>query len=191
MFLEPDAKPEVRWFPPLGRGRYLADPFGIVKGGQVHILCEEFDYRSYKGVITRIRLSEDSRAASRRVAIDMPFHMSYPYLVEWKGDVYCVPEMHEAREIGLFKANEFPDSWSKVGTLASNFAGIDPTIVLFQGRWWMQVVNFLQIATVLSWLYASTTTISSIHLADSRHSSMFLSSLYTTIAHEIVSRMVT
>ena len=111
-FLEPDAKPGVRWFPPLGRGKYLADPFGIVKEGEAYVFCEEFDYGSYKGVITRITLSEDGRPASRRVAIETPFHISYPYLFEWQGNVYCVPETHEAREIALFKASESADSWT-------------------------------------------------------------------------------
>lgn len=109
-FLDREAKPKVRWFPPVEGGRYLADPFGLVRDGRAHVLCEEFDYQSNRGFISWIRLSEDGLPISRGTAIRMPFHMSYPYLLEWKGDVYCVPETHQAREISLYKATEFPDS---------------------------------------------------------------------------------
>ena len=141
IFLEPGAQPEVRWFMPAGRGRYLADPFGIVRDGRAYVLCEEFDYRSYKGVIARIELSEDGFPVSRKVAIEMPFHMSYPYVFEWQGDIYCVPETYQAREISLYKANEFPDSWTKVGTLVPDFAGVDPTIFSYAGLWWIACTN--------------------------------------------------
>jgi len=137
VFLEPEAKPTVRWFPSVGRGRYLADPFGIVNEGRAYVLCEEFDYQSYKGVIAQIPLSEDGSPAARRTAIEMPFHMSYPYLFEWQGAIYCVPETYQAQEISLYKAGGFPDSWEKVATLVPNFAGVDPTVFTHQGRWWI------------------------------------------------------
>ncbi len=43
VFLESGARPDVRWFAPPKVGKYLADPFGIVRDGKVYILCVEFD----------------------------------------------------------------------------------------------------------------------------------------------------
>lgn len=115
----------------------MADPFGVASDEGVYVFYEEFDYRSYKGVINWTRVSMHGTTPARKVTMEGPFHMSYPYMFEWNGDVYCVPETHEAREISLYKANHFPDHWAKVKTLVPNFAGIDPTVFPHQGRWWM------------------------------------------------------
>ena len=137
VFLEPDARPRVNWFPPLGKGKYIADPFGIERGGEVYVFFEEFRYSSNKGVISWVRISENATPSSMGVAINMPFHLSYPFLFEWEGFVYCVPESFEAKEVSLYKADPFPHRWRKVGTLIPNFAGIDPTLFFYRGRWWM------------------------------------------------------
>jgi hypothetical protein len=63
--------------------------------------------------------------------------MSYPYLLEEKGEIYCVPETAQAGEIGLYRAEEFPRRWEKAATLVSNFAGRDNTIFRYGGRWWL------------------------------------------------------
>ena len=140
-FVEGDAKPEVRWFPPVGSGRYLADPFGIVHDGRAYVFCEDFDYQSSKGVIAQIRLSEDGTPSDRQTAIEMPFHMSYPCLFEWHGEIYCVPETHQAEEIGLYRATRFPSSWTKEASLIPNFAGVDPTVFTHGGRWWISCTD--------------------------------------------------
>jgi len=136
-FLEEDARPRIRWLPPIGRGKYLADPFGIVQGGRTYGFCEEFDYTSYKGVVSFFDLSglDDLRPPS--TVLEMPFHMSYPYIFPFEGHVYCVPETHEAKEISLYRAEEFPYRWIKISTLVPGFAGVDPTVFSFGGRWWL------------------------------------------------------
>ena len=136
-FLEDDLQPSVQWLPPLGKGTYLADPFGITLEGRAYVFCEEFDYQSYKGVIVRIQISEEGLPISKRIALQAPFHMSYPYILEHNGDVYCIPETHEAGEIGLYRPDEFPDRWRKAATLVADFSGVDPTIFAHDGRWWI------------------------------------------------------
>jgi len=141
VFLEPDARPRVSWLPPLGKGSYIADPFGIERGGEVYVFFEEFSYSSNKGVISWIRISQDAIPSDGGVAINMPFHLSHPFLFESEGAVYCVPESFRAKEVGLYRANHFPNHWQKVGTLIPNFAGVDPTIFFHQWRWWMMCTD--------------------------------------------------
>ena len=45
-FLEPDARPEVHYLEQRVKSKYLADPFGVIQGGKLTVLCEDFDYRS-------------------------------------------------------------------------------------------------------------------------------------------------
>src|SRR2546427_610728 len=72
-----------------------------------------------------------------RRAIELPVHASYPYLVVERGEIYCIPETNASREIGLYRAIDFPTRWEKVGTLVSGVAALDPTVFRHEGRWWL------------------------------------------------------
>jgi hypothetical protein len=136
-FLEQKARPPTSWLPLRERGKYFADPFGVVNDGTLYILCEEFDYRTNKGRIVSIELT-DWRSPSRpKVAIELPIHISYPYVFKHQGEIYCMPETHQAQEIALYRADEFPDKWTKVATLVREFPGLDATIFQYERRWWL------------------------------------------------------
>jgi len=135
-FLEPGAHPEVRWLPLPARGTYFADPFGLSKAGTIEILFERFDFRSNKGSIAWMRC-EDGRASRPEVVLDFPFHASYPFLLEHDGDVYCIPETAEAREVAMYRAVQFPRRWEKTATLLKGVAASDSTIIHRDGRFWL------------------------------------------------------
>jgi hypothetical protein len=67
--------------------------------------------------------------------------MSYPYIVESEGEIYCIPETNRAREISVYKAVEFPYEWQKKGTLLSNVMAIDTTVFQHEGTWWMMFTD--------------------------------------------------
>ena len=134
--LRSDARPHVTWFP-RASGKSLADPFAIAKDGRVYVLCEEFGYGEYKGRIVYFELLDTDHLSKPKVALELPCHLSYPYLLEYRGDIYCVPETHQAREVCLYKALAFPNNWTKVETLLDDFAGVDPTIFHHEGHWWL------------------------------------------------------
>lgn len=136
-FLEPDAKFDVHWLPLPEQGKYYADPFGLVRGGAAHILFEEFDYGTNRGIISWVREEADGRFSAPTPALELPFHVSYPFLIEQAGSVYCVPETGEAHEIALYKAVEFPHRWAKAATLVRGVAGVDNTIFKHDGRFWL------------------------------------------------------
>jgi hypothetical protein len=128
---------DVDWFPLDGREAFLADPFGVVRDGRLHILCEYFDYRTATGHICTLDYSADGFTTPRAAAMPGPRHLSYPFLLEHSGEMYCVPETSNAGEIALYRAVDFPRRWSKVAVLVDDFAGVDPTVFTHDGRWWM------------------------------------------------------
>jgi len=136
IFLTLGIRPQVRWLPALVRNKFIADPFAIRREKTIHIFFEDYDYRAHKGCISAMSIYGKSLSPSK-VVIDTPFHMSYPYLLEYKDQVYCVPETSEAQEVSLYKTKEFPNSWVKVATLINDFAGVDSTVFLYEGRWWL------------------------------------------------------
>ncbi len=139
--LRSDVKPSIRWLPPPKEDTCLADPFALVRDGRVYILCEELDFRTWKGVISCIVWEEGRVVLGPHVVIDAPHHISYPFLFEHEGEVFCVPEMSRSGEVRLYKAEEFPTRWTKAATLIEDFPGIDPTVFQHRGRWWMTCTN--------------------------------------------------
>jgi hypothetical protein len=135
--LESGSRPEVRWFPPPKRGKFLADPFGLSIDERVCILCEEFDRKERKGRIVSIEFGKEGSVSPPSVAIDLPVHVSYPYLVQYDGDIFCIPETAQAGEIAIYKADDFPNRWRKIAVLVNNFAGHDPTVFQYGGLWWL------------------------------------------------------
>lgn len=136
-FLAADRPLSVRWFPKLTRNLFRADPFGISDGPLTTVLVEEFDYRKGKGTIAAIRCGGSDQVEVLSPALDLPFHLSYPYLVQWDGQVYCIPETCQVREIGLYRAVHFPAKWEKVATLVEGVDAVDPTVFRHEGRWWL------------------------------------------------------
>ena len=136
-FLEPTDRLEVRWLRPPGDGRFVADPFGVEFDGAVHVLYEDFDYRSSKGTIATMPATAEQAPSPPVQAIELPVHASYPYLLVDHGEIYCIPETHEAREVSLYRAIEFPVRWEKAATLLKGVAALDSTVFLHEGRWWL------------------------------------------------------
>jgi len=136
-FLEPAARPKVFWIPPPKLDGFLADPFLIAKNKKTYIMCEEYDYKNMKGRIVSLELENGKFASEPRVAIAMPFHMSYPFSFEHEGNIYCIPETKQIRQIALYRAEEFPSKWTRVATLIDDFAGVDGTVFQHDGSWWL------------------------------------------------------
>jgi len=136
-FLEARGEKRVRWLNPPERGRFIADPFGAQIDGVTHILYEDFRYATSKGVIGTVEAAASGPPRIPRVAIELPVHASYPYLVIDRGEIYCIPETNASREIGLHRAVDFPTRWEKIGTLVSGVAALDPTVFRHEGRWWL------------------------------------------------------
>jgi hypothetical protein len=139
-FLNPEVKPRIHWLPQTRSKGFLADPFGIFKDDKLTILCEDFNYRTSKGIISSVESAQTARPLIRS-AIVLPVHMSYPYLIVFEGEIYCIPETADAREVALFKAVEFPNRWVRVALLISDFAGVDCTVFRHNGVWWLFCVN--------------------------------------------------
>lgn len=130
------ADARIEWFPLDHRRSFLADPFGVSRNGTLDVVCESFDYRESRGHISALTHTA-AGFTPEEPALTLPVHASYPLLLEHLGAMYCVPETSDANEVALFRADEFPRRWSKVGVLVDGFAGVDPTVFLHGDRWWL------------------------------------------------------
>jgi hypothetical protein len=136
-FLNPNDLPPIEWLASPSSEQYRADPFGVWRDGRLHIFYELFDYKTFRGMLHYVELGNAERSNASTEIIKFPHHASYPYIFEYDGQIFCVPETASANRIALYAAEEFPHKWTYVQTLIPDFSGVDPTIIEFNGLWYL------------------------------------------------------
>jgi hypothetical protein len=156
--LESAERPTVQWLPRPGRNRFLADPFGVCRDGRVTILMEEFNHQTQRGRLVSVQRDQDGNVSPPNCVMDPQSHVSYPFLVEWDGDVYCVPYLMPGSDgtpaVHLYRASNFPFGWTRVGTLIEGFPAQDPTVFRYEDRWWLLCSRRVPAATELHGWFA-------------------------------------
>lgn len=118
---------------------FVADPFMIHMDNLWHLFFE-VEAVTPKGNIGKIGLAQSRDGFSwqyRKIVLEEPFHLSYPYVFEWEGDVYMIPETRADRTVRLYRAKNFPIQWEFVSILLKRRRFADSSIFRFDGRWWM------------------------------------------------------
>ncbi len=123
-----------QWLPDDADG-YFADPFAFTHQGREAVFCEEFPYRTGRGVISVFTLDEDGRASKPRIVLERPHHLSYPFVFAWEGAVWMLPESSGAGVLELFRCEAFPDRWALEGAVVSGRCLADATPFAFNGGW--------------------------------------------------------
>ena len=121
--------------PPLDR--FWADPFPIQHDGGYSVFFEEFPYGTAKGHISVISLDRNGEIGPPQVALEKPYHLSYPHIFQWRGALYMLPEAAESGSVQLYRCATFPNQWEPAGVPLEGTPGADPTVVEVGGRWWL------------------------------------------------------
>jgi hypothetical protein len=117
--------------------RFYADPFPIEHDGRVTMFVEDFPHRTGKGVISAVAFDADGPVGRPEPVLELPYHLSYPFVFARDGEVWMVPESCAAGTIDLFRATDFPGGWVKHATLVGDIVASDATLLEHEGRWWM------------------------------------------------------
>jgi hypothetical protein len=114
----------------------LADPFVICRNGKDYCFVEDLDHVKQRGSIAVYELSklEGSRVGT---ALEEDFHLSFPYLFEFQGELYMCPESSENRDIRIYKCIEFPLRWKLERVIMKNLSAVDSMFFEKDGKWWM------------------------------------------------------
>jgi hypothetical protein len=130
------ADPSITWLP--GQpGRFAADPFGIERDGVLHVFFEDYDQQVGRGTISHLAIAADGTVGEPEPALDPGVHTSYPFLAEYQGSVFLLPETSAARQLVLYEAVDFPRRWRPAATLLEDIPAVDASVVEFEGAWWM------------------------------------------------------
>lgn len=117
--------------------RFYADPFPIEHQGKVTLFVEDFEHRSAKGIISAVRFGADGPVGRPEPVLELPYHLSYPFVFEQGNQVWMIPESCASGTIDLFRSSQFPTGWIKEATLVSEIVASDATLIQHNGTWWL------------------------------------------------------
>lgn len=115
---------------------FVADPFMVHTDGLWHMFFEVKNRQSGKGDVGWATSADGLRWEYQQIVLAEPFHLSYPYVFEWEGAFFMVPETLKAGAVRLYRADPFPERWVHVQDLVP-VAAADPSPFRFADRWWM------------------------------------------------------
>lgn len=117
---------------------YAADPFVVSVNNAPRIYYEELDFWKGKGEIMMIDGFDFKNKKKVQGIKPDAIHLSYPYLIEENGCLYCIPETSEAKEIALYQVDqENPSQLTKIKVLVSGKAFVDSSIIYHENRYWL------------------------------------------------------
>jgi len=114
-----------------------ADPFPVEDESGYHVFLEVYDHATRHGTIGVSRLSRTGVFEPPVTVLDAPYHLSYPFVFQWRGRWFLMPESASAGRIEVFAARRFPFDWTLEAVLFNPLHAVDSTLVEVEGRWWL------------------------------------------------------
>ena len=124
---------DITWLKRKRRSAYNADPFVITTEKDTYLFYESYDYKKGKGHIEVVRKSKKFKKP--HVALEENFHLSYPFVFEHHGTVYCVPESYQANRLILYRFDEKALELKQECVLMEPIQAVDPTLYYKDGLW--------------------------------------------------------
>ena len=120
-------------FLPVRRDRFYADPILFRSA----LFFEDYRYSGRKAVISACELRPDAGHGKIRVCLERPYHLSYPFVFEWQGNAFMLPESGSSQRLELYRSIEFPWRWELHTVLLENVSLVDATLFEYNRRWWI------------------------------------------------------
>ncbi len=119
------------------KDRFWADPHVIRENDHFYIFIEEYAYKNGKGHISVIEMDGDGNLKDPVRVLEKDYHLSYPFVFEYDGKYFMVPESQQNRTIDLYECIEFPWKWKFRMNLMENINAVDTTLFKLHGKWWL------------------------------------------------------
>lgn len=118
------------------RGRFWADPFIYARDGKTYCFVEDYVYKTKRAHISVLEVSE---TGTRQIGecIKEPFHLSFPFLFNYDGQLYMCPECSGSLQIRIYRCVGFPLQWELASVAMDNILAADTMIFKRAGVWWM------------------------------------------------------
>jgi len=121
------------------KDRFWADPFLVEREGRAYLFVEEFLYRRKRGHINCMEIDVEGRVVSNQTVLERPYHLSYPFIFQERGEWYMLPETGRNNTVEVYRCTRFPGQWEFHKTLLKGVRAVDATLIEHAGLWWMFV----------------------------------------------------
>ncbi|PIE06986.1 MAG: hypothetical protein CSA74_09405 [Rhodobacterales bacterium] len=118
------------------KGSYWADPFLFEHAGTLYLFYEVYDYKTRRGHLGVGRVEGD-RLVPLGDVLKRPYHLSYPFVFSWKGEIWMLPETCGASQLELWRATDFPFGWELETTALEGVVAADSVLHEQAGQWWL------------------------------------------------------
>jgi hypothetical protein len=121
---------------------WYADPILYKKNGKTYMFYEAYNRKKDCGEIG-VATVVNNNIVDKRIIIKEPFHMSYPFVFDFKGKIYMIPETSSIKKLLLYEAVDFPYKWALTKVLLDNVEFSDATILKLQDKMYLFVSKLL------------------------------------------------
>jgi len=125
------------WLPAMSSFRFLADPFGLWREDRLHLFVETYDYRVRIGAIEMLVYDWTLNLVDRRMVLEEPWHLSYPFVFEAEGETWMLPEAHRSNKLTLYRSAGSLARWEPAHVISLDHVPVDATPVFHDGLWWL------------------------------------------------------
>jgi hypothetical protein len=144
----------------IGRGDYQylipapdhfwADPFPLKVDGRYYIFFEDYVNEAGRAHISVIEVDQKGIVSGPTEVLKLDSHLSYPFVFEWQGDYYMIPESGHRNVVELYRCVSFPFEWQPEEVLLEANSPLDATVIEIDGMWWM-FVNLEEEGVAVNW----------------------------------------
>ena len=118
------------------KAEFVADPFMVKASDKWYMFFEVMNSLTRQGDIGYAMSADGLNWKYQKIVLDELYHLSYPYVFQWEGQFYLIPESSEAGAIRLYKAVNFPNSWDFESNLIEG-SYADTCVFYTDETWWM------------------------------------------------------
>ena len=115
---------------------FYADPFVIEWNGRNYLFVEDYLFEKQRGCISVMEMGTDGVTSEAERVLDLPYHLSYPFVFEHEGGLWMIPETLGAGRIELYRARDGLTKWEFVKSLKDGVQAVDTTLWMENGRFY-------------------------------------------------------
>jgi hypothetical protein len=118
---------------------FIADPCAVEWEDKTLVFCEHWIRKKARGQIDMFEVARDGAVSDPVCVLKEDWHLSYPFVFNWEGRWWMLPESSSKGQLNLYVAERFPTEWTCQETFLENVNGCDATLANIDGYWWMWV----------------------------------------------------
>ena len=130
--------------------RFWADPFPLKVNDKYYIFFEDYVNAAGRAHISVVEVDQNGIVSGPTEVLKLDCHLSYPFVFEYQGDYFMIPETGSRNVVELYRAVSFPFEWRSEKVLLEANSPLDATVIEVEGTWWM-FVNIQEEGVAVNW----------------------------------------